>query len=157
MDYDVLINNAIEKEEVVKLLQGEQEYEVEISKFTSDVFPTDINAVLVNCFYKQKENIENIDEVFFNAINQMILGSAKDIYIATLYFDACIFQEEIKKATFYMDKEKLGMRLQGVIKNHKDELQNDITFANGMTKHNPLKNIEKFNKYYVKRYGFNIF
>lgn len=156
MDYDVLINNAIKKGEVVKLLQGEPEYEVEISKFTSDVFPTDINAVLVNCFYKQKENIENIDEIFFDTINRMILGSAKDIYIATLYFDACIFQEEIKKATFYMDKEKLSIKLQEGIKNHKDKLKNDITFSNGMTKHNPLKNIENFNKYYVKKYGLNI-
>ena len=48
MDYKELISNAIEKDEVVKLLRGEGEYEVVVSEFTSDVFPTDVNSVLVN-------------------------------------------------------------------------------------------------------------
>ena len=58
MDYKELISNAIEKDEVVKLLRGEGEYEIVVSEFASDVFPTDVNSVLVNCFYKQKGNIK---------------------------------------------------------------------------------------------------
>lgn len=40
MDFKELINKAIKKNEVVKLLRGEGEYEVVVSEFASDVFPT---------------------------------------------------------------------------------------------------------------------
>lgn len=39
-----------------------KKYEVVISEFTSDVFPTDINSVLVNCFYKQIDKIKDIEK-----------------------------------------------------------------------------------------------
>ena len=70
VDYKELISNAIEKDEVVKLLRGEGEYEVVVSEFASDVFPTDINSVLVNCFYKQNDNIRDIEKIFNNALTQ---------------------------------------------------------------------------------------
>lgn len=62
-----------------------------MSRFTSDVFPTDINAVLVNCFYKQIENIKEIDKIFSENFNKLLEGNAVEIYIAILYYDACIF------------------------------------------------------------------
>lgn len=52
MNFDNMINKAIEKKKYLELLCGRKKYEVEVSKFTSGVFPTDVNAVLVNCFYK---------------------------------------------------------------------------------------------------------
>lgn len=36
------------------------------------------------------------------------------------------------------------------------ELQESVTYKNGMTKKNPWKNIENFNNYYCKKYDFNI-
>lgn len=155
MDYNILIKNAVEKNEVVNLLRGEEEYRIEISKFTSDVFPTDVNEVLVNCFYKQKDNICNIENIFFNSLEQLINGSASDVYIAILYFDTCIFQEEINKATFILNKEKFATKLKSAISVHKEELQNSVVFANGMKKINPFKNIQNFNKFYEK-YGISI-
>lgn len=104
MDYKELISNAIEKDEVVKLLRGEGEYEIVVSEFASDVFPTDVNSVLVNCFYKPKGNIRDIEKIFNNALNDLIKGNASDVYIAVLYFDTCIFQEEKGKASFLIDK-----------------------------------------------------
>ena len=100
MEYKELISNAIEKDEVVKLLRGEGEYEVVVSEFTSDIFPTDVNSVLINCFYKQNGNIRDIEKIFNNALNDLIKGNASDVYIAVLYFDSCIFQEEKGKANF---------------------------------------------------------
>lgn len=35
-----------------------------------------------------------------DAIEHMIQGNAREIYIATLYFDACIFKEESQDAAF---------------------------------------------------------
>lgn len=43
MDYKELISNAIEKDEVVKLLRGEGEYEIVVSEFASDVCLIDLH------------------------------------------------------------------------------------------------------------------
>ncbi len=54
MDYNGLTEQAIEKKEIDKLLRGENGYEMKVTQYTSDIFPTDVNRVLINCFYKQK-------------------------------------------------------------------------------------------------------
>lgn len=156
MDYKELINKAIEKDEVVKLLRGEREYEVVVSEFTSDVFPTDVNSVLVNCFYKQSDNIRDIEKIFNNAFNDLIKGNASDVYIAVLYFDACIFQEEKGKASFLIDKEGVSKKLQEKICKEENKLRDSVEFDNGMKKSNPWNNIINFNKYYEKKYGICI-
>lgn len=156
MDYKELINKAIEKDEVVKLLRGEREYEVVVSEFTSDVFPTDVNSLLVNCFYKQSDNIRDIEKIFNNAFNDLIKGNASDIYIAVLYFDACIFQEEKGKASFLIDKEGVSKKLQEKICKEENKLRDSVEFDNGMKKNNPWNNIMNFNKYYERKYGICI-
>lgn len=156
MDFKELINKAIKKNEVVKLLRGEGEYEVVVSEFASDVFPTDINSVLVNCFYKQSNNISDIEKIFNDAFDDLIKGNASDVYIAVLYFDACIFQEEKGKASFLIDKEGISKKLQEKICKEEKKLQDSVEFHNGMRKINPWNNIIKFNKYYEKKYGICI-
>lgn len=156
MNYDDLISKAIENNEIENLLCGKKPYEVEVSRFTSDVFPTDINSVLVNCFYKQYKNVEKINELLENTLQFMLKGDACNIYITVLYFDACIFQEEIGKATFFINKEILGQKIKEAVDKNKDELSQGVIFENGMKKHNPLKNIENFNKYHEKKYKFSI-
>lgn len=156
MDYKELVNKAIEKDEVVKLLRGEGEYEVVVSEFTSDVFPTDINSVLVNCFYKQSDDIGDIERIFNNAFNELLQGNASDVYTAVLYFDACIFQEEKGKASFLINKEKLSKKLQEKICKAENILQDSVEFDNGMKKSNPWNNIMNFNRYYEKKYGICI-
>ncbi len=156
MDYKELVNKAIEKDEVVKLLRGEGEYEVVVSEFTSDVFPTDINSVLVNCFYKQSDDIGDIERIFNNAFNELLQGNASDVYAAVLYFDACIFQEEKGKASFLINKEKLSKKLQEKICKAENILQDSVEFDNGMKKSNPWNNIMNFNRYYEKKYGICI-
>ena len=156
MDFKELINKAIKKNEVVKLLRGEGEYEVVVSEFASDVFPTDINSVLVNCFYKHSNNISDIEKIFNDAFDDLIKGNASDVYIAVLYFDACIFQEEKGNASFLIDKERISKKLQEKICKEEKKLQNSVEFHNGMRKINPWNNIINFNKYYEKKYGICI-
>ncbi len=156
MSYNNLIRRAIQNDEIQSLLCGGKTYELEVSKFTSEVFPTDINSVLVNCFYKQYNNIENINELFENSLKHMLEDNACNIYIAILYFDACIFQEEIKQATFFINKEALCRNIKEAVNKNKDELSQWVIFENGMKKNNPLKNIENFSKYYEKKYNFSI-
>lgn len=156
INYDNLIKNAISKNEVVQLLCGSGGYEIQNSEFVQDVFPTNIMSVLVNCFYKQKDNIFNICEIFSNALECMIQNNAKETYIAILYFDACIFKEETHSASFCINKEKFAQKLKVAINIHAKELNSPITFDNGMTKKFPMKNIENFNKNYISKYNFSI-
>lgn len=156
MDFKELINKAIKKNEVVKLLRGEGEYEVVVSEFASDVFPTDINSVLVNCFYKHSNNISDIEKIFNDAFDDLIKGNASDVYIAVLYFDACIFQEEKGNASFLIDKERVSKKLQEKICKEEKKPQDSVEFHNGMRKINPWNNIINFNKYYEKKYGICI-
>lgn len=156
MDFYALIKKAIEKEEVLSLLKGENGYEIEVSRFTSDVFPTDINAVLVNCFYKQIENIKEIDKIFSENINKLLEGNAVEIYIAILYYDACIFQEECKKATFMIDKEILAERIREGVSHYEQDLKGEIVFYNGMSKKDSWKSIHNFNNYYLQKYSISI-
>ena len=137
MDYDDLIRKAIKKSEVLQLLRGEQEYEVIVSEFSPDIFPTDINAVLANCFYKHQGKIEGIGMIFKITLKQLLLGKARDVYIAVLYFDACIFQEEQNKATFILNREEIMSKIKSILNIKKGELQESIVFCNGMEKHNP--------------------
>eukprot|EP00831_Metopus_contortus_P030462 TRINITY_DN24976_c0_g1_i1.p1 TRINITY_DN24976_c0_g1~~TRINITY_DN24976_c0_g1_i1.p1 ORF type:complete len:171 (+),score=44.30 TRINITY_DN24976_c0_g1_i1:129-641(+) len=83
MNYDDLISKAIQNDEIENLLRGKKPYEIEVSRFTSDVFPTDINLILVNCFYKQYEKVEKINELFEDSLQQMLKGNACNVYIAT--------------------------------------------------------------------------
>lgn len=156
MNYDDLINKAIKNDEIQNLLCGKKPYEVEVSRFTSDVFPTDINTVLVNCFYKQYKDMEKINALFENSLKQMLKGNACNVYITVLYFDACIFQEEIGKSTFFINKEILAQKIKEAVDKNKDELSQSVIFENGMKKNNPLKNIENFSKYYKNKYNFSI-
>lgn len=156
MNYYELMQEAIRKNEVIKILKGEGKYEILVSEFTSDVFPTDINSVLVNFFYKQKQAINGIDLIFDNAYNQLLCGGASDVYIAVLYFDACIFQEELKKNTFIIDKNNISNKLRGKILLYENELKGNIQFSNGMIKKNPWNTIINFNKYYQMEYNISI-
>lgn len=156
MDYDKLINDAIRNNEMEKLLCGIKPYEVEVPKFTSDVFPTDVNAVLVNCIYKKKIEVGNIDCLFTECLEKMIKAEAYKLYIAILYFDACIFHEERGKATFKIEKEQFAEKIREAVMNKKNELNNTIVFGNGLSKSNALKTIINFSNYYQKKYGFSI-
>lgn len=156
MRYNELINTALRKNELTKLLCGIKPYEVEVTEFTSDVFPTDVNGVLVNCIYKKKPVIENIDSLFIESLEKMISGGANSLYTAILYFDACIFQEERKKATFAIEKEALAEKIKQAVMSKRGELENTIIFDNGLSKDNAMQNIARFNQYYQERYGFCI-
>lgn len=95
-------------------------------------------------------------KIFNNALNDLIKGNASDVYIAVLYFDTCIFQEEKGKASFLIDKEGVSKKLQEKIHKVENKLRESVEFENGMKKSNPWNNIMNFNNYYEKKYGICI-
>lgn len=156
MDYSKLIVKAIQNNEVANLLRGDTGYAIPVSQFSSDVLPTEINEVLVSCFYEQKGEIDRIETIFRNAIEILLSGGASNVYIALLYFDTCIFQEEIRKASFLIEKEAFAKKLKQANKSCESELRNQVEFANGSVKLNPWIYIEKWNEKYNIKYGFSV-
>lgn len=151
-----LINTAVEKNEVLELLRGGKEYEVQGTRFVSDVFPTDIESVIKWCFYAQVGKIDKIDKIFVENICILLEGDAVDVYIALLYYDICTYYEESGCTPFLIGKEVIAGKIREVLNDKKNELQGEIIFCNKMKKINPWKNIENFNKYYIEHYGFGI-
>ncbi len=100
--------------------------------------------------------IDNIKELFIDSIEELLKSSSTDVYISILYFDTCIFQEEIGKASFKIDRNLLAQEIKFSLANKLKELEGEIIFANGMKKNNPLKNILNFNDKYAKKFGFSI-
>ena len=43
MDLIKLMDTAVEKNEIIRLLCGEKPYEIDVTEFTNDVFPTEVN------------------------------------------------------------------------------------------------------------------
>lgn len=145
-----------ELREIVALMKGEKEYSVHISQYTSEVLPTNINMLLVNCFYKPNERDNRMRNVFVEAMEVLLNGTAADVYIAVLYFDACLYYEERAKATFTIDRKKLASKIQNAVNTHTTELKDRVIFCNGMVKKNPWEMIEKYNEFYIERYNFAI-
>lgn len=134
MNYDNLINKAIDEDCLEELLCGIKPFEIEVSKFTSDVFPTDINTVLVNCIYKKSKEIYNIEGMFVSCLMEMIKKEAVYIYIAILYFDACIFHEEIGTAPFYINRDLFAKKIRDAVEKKQNDLKGTIQFNNGLKK-----------------------
>lgn len=157
MDYQELVINALDQNNMMGLLCGEYPYNLPISEFNADAFPTDINAVLINCIYKMVNVIDSIDSTFVNTLMEMINSKdAMKLYTAILYFDACVFQEERGKATFFIDRLFLANLIKQAVLEKSEELIGEISFYNGVNKNNPMSNIYNFNIYYEYKYGFSI-
>ena len=101
--------------------------------FVPDVFPTDINQVLFEYFYKQSD-IKNIRSSLENALIKLTKSSATDLYISILFFDSILFMEDKSIATFKIDTSKIASEIVSGIQKFREELTGKITFDNGLTK-----------------------
>lgn len=142
--------------EAIELMKGAKKYCIEISQYTSEVLPTNINMLLVNYFYKTDGDNDKSKQLFHAAMEILLNGSAAEVYIAVLYFDACLYYEENKKATFVIDRLSLATKIQRAVNRHCEELKDGVKFCNGMVKRNPWGMIENFNKFYKSRYNLSI-
>jgi len=107
MNFRTKILEAIKVGEVEDILRGKQKYRIEPPTFVPDVFPTDINQVLFEYFYKQSD-IKNIRSSLENALIKLTKSSATDLYISILFFDSILFMEDKSIATFKIDTSKIS-------------------------------------------------
>ena len=155
MNFRTKILEAIKVGEVENILRGKQKYRIEPPTFVPDVFPTDINQVLFEYFYKQSD-IKNIRSSLENALIKLTKSSATDLYISILFFDSILFMEDKSIATFKIDTSKIAIEIVSGIKKFREELTKNITFDNGLTKKEPMNVVIRFNQRYKNKYNFSI-
>lgn len=155
MNFRTKILEAIKVGEVEDILRGKQKYRIEPPTFVPDVFPTDINQVLFEYFYKQSD-IKNIRSSLENALIKLTKSSATDLYISILFFDSILFMEDKSIATFKIDTSKIAIEIVSGIQKFREELTGKITFDNRLTKKEPMNVVIRFNQRYKNKYNFSI-
>lgn len=146
---------AIQAGNVVGILRGEKRYRIESPTSVPDVFPTDICQVLTEYFYKQND-IDEIQDLLEDSIIELSQSSAVDLYISVLFFDAILFMQEKNIASFTIYTSTVAQAIAKGIKNFQEELNDIITFPNGLVKIKPMKQLERFNQKYQKNERFSI-
>ena len=154
-NYRKLLLEAIQAGNVVGILRGEKRYRIESPTSVPDVFPTDICQVLTEYFYKQND-IDEIQDLLEDSIIELSQSSAVDLYISVLFFDAILFMQEKNIASFTIYTSTVAQAIAKGIKNYQEELNDIITFPNGLVKIKPMKQLERFNQKYQKNERFSI-
>lgn len=146
---------AIQADNVAAILRGEKKYRIEPPTSVPDAFPTDICQVLANYFYKQ-DDIDKIQDIVEGSLMELSNRSAVDLYISVLFFDAILFMQEKNIASFTIHTSTVAQAIAKGIKNFQKELNDSITFPNGLVKIKPMKQLERFNQKYQKNEQFSI-
>ena len=154
-NYRKLLLEAIQAGNVVGILRGEKRYRIESPTSVPDVFPTDICQVLTEYFYKQND-IDEIQDLLEDSLIELSQSSAVDLYISVLFFDAILFMQEKNIASFTIYTSTVAQAIAKGIKNYQEELNDIITFPNGLVKIKPMKQLERFNQKYQKNERFSI-
>ena len=154
-NYRKLLLEAIQAGNVVGILRGEKRYRIEPPTSVPDVFPTDICQVLTEYFYKQND-INNLQDILEGSLIDLSQRAAVDLYISVLFFDAVLFMQEKNLASFTIHTSRVIQAIAKGIKDYQEELNDSITFPNGLVKIKPMKQLERFNQKYQKNERFSI-
>ena len=154
-NYRKLLLEAIQAGDVAGILRGEKRYGIEPPSSVPDVFPTDVCQVLTEYFYKQND-IDKIQDLLEGSLIELSQSSAVDLYISVLFFDAILFMQERNIASFTIHTSTIAQAITKGVKLFQKELNDSITFPNGLVKIKPMSQLEKFNQKYQKNQGFSI-
>ena len=133
---------AIQAGNVAGILRGEKRYRIEPPTSVPDVFPTDVCQVLTEYFYKQND-IDKIQDILEGSLIELSQSSAVDLYISVLFFDTILFMQEKNIASFTIHTSTVAQAIAKGIKDFQEELNNSITFPNGLVKLKPMSQLEK--------------
>lgn len=99
-----IVKKAIKQNEIKQLLEGKDEYKLENNSMASFSVPIDWTIVIPQLYNEYLQN-PSVMTMYSNAINDMLLGSAEEVYyaIAILYFQT--LREESNRSPFRIDRE----------------------------------------------------
>ena len=154
-NYRKLLLEAIQAGNVAGILRGEKRYRIDPPTSVPDLFPTDICQVLAEYFYKQND-IDKIQDILEGDLIELSQRSAVDLYISVLFFDAILFMQEKNIASFIIHTSTVAQAIAKGIKDYQEELNDSITFPNGLVKIKPMNQLERLNQKYQKNERFSI-
>ena len=154
-NYRKLLLEAIQADNVAGILRGEKRYRIEPPTSVPDVFPTDIFQVLAEYFYKQND-VEKIQDILEGGLIELSQRSTVDLYISVLFFDAILFMEEKNIASFTIHRSTVAQAIAKGIKKFQNELNDSVTFPNGLVKIKPMNQLERLNQKYQKNEWFSL-
>lgn len=156
MDIMEKLVEARRKGELKGFLCGEQKYQIEPSQYAPGVQPTDVGKILSKAIYKLYQNEPEIKEEYEKALLSMIEGNSFEVYVVVLYVMSQMFKEKNGLSPFCINSSSIFSKLQTVLAAKKEELENGVTYPNGLINQYAWNDIERFNKVCKKEYNLEL-
>ena len=131
-----IAEEAVKQNEIIELLEGKNDYQLENNSWASVSAPIDWTRV-VPMLYEIYRKDHSVKKMYENAIDKMLRGGAEDFYcgIAVLYFQ--ILRENTGRAPFSVNRNELiAVTKNNISKNEKELKQ--IRKWSGQTSDNRL-------------------
>lgn len=157
MDYKQNLQEALDKNELRKFLEGAYPYNIENSQYIPGTEPTNISAILSKAIYKLYAENPHIKSIFENTLMEMLDGNAFDIYTVILYIMSELFKEKNDIAPFQLNIRKLLLKLQNILPNVREELRNGVSNGEDYSNINAWNDIQRYNRLCKDEYGFQLF
>lgn len=146
MEYMNKLIQAMENEEMISFLRGDNFYKIETSQYAPGAEPTDVGKVLSKAIYKIYKKTPKVKEEFERALISMLDGTLFDIYVVTLYIMSQLFKENNNLSPFKLNFEVIIPKLKEKLKTNKEEFQSGIKYPDGFEKKDIWNEIERFDK-----------
>lgn len=157
MDILQMTYEAIEKQEIIKFLRGENEYMIEASQYAPAAELPDVGKILSRGIYRAYKDNAYIKNELEHALASMLEMADYDVYIVCLYLASQLFKEKNKLSPFEMDKQNILKKLKGEIERRKASIQNGIIYPNGYQNEKAWDELERFKKVFKVEYNLVLF
>lgn len=152
--YKDLLVEAINKDELLDFLEGRGRYYIDCN--VADV-PTNFDTVICTIFYLYEKNKEiSIDKKFENEIIRMLNGNEIDIYCSVFLFTNYLYYDNLSKASFHLQVEKISLLIKDTLNKNKEKLKKYLKWT-GQNKNNGVwDEMIRLNKTLKSHYNIEI-
>lgn len=149
-----IVEKALEKNELRLLLEGKDEYKLENDSWASISAPIDWTRV-IPLVYKEyeKTNDVRIKEMYTEAIREMLLGDAEEVYcgVAVLYFQ--ILREQTNRSPFSVQCEDFVEIATTAISQKETQLKAIKKWAGQTSEDGLWSEIQRYRKLLFSKFG----
>lgn len=157
MDILKMTFTAIQNNQLINLLRGDNEYMIETSQYAPEAGLTDVGKVLSRGIYKLFEQQIEIKTEYENSLMQMMDKTNFDVYLVCLYIVSQLFKEKNNLSPFILDKTKILVKLRDEILKRKKDIMNGIIYPSGYKNTKAWDELERFKKVCKEEYQIDLF
>ncbi len=158
MNIEQMIIEAIKKNELYKVLLGEEEYKMEVSQFIGANVPTDWPNIMRGGVYKvfNKHPDLHINERLENALEILLSKDVFEVYVAISVLFFQIISEENKISPFRIDRKKIIGNVRNVLVYNKTKMKSYKKWMGEYYKNGIWGEVERISNILMGDYGINI-